>query len=75
MAMDISVFERELDALEGNKRAETKKEMTRLSGVCKGQPDELIARKLKKLLGSEVGRSDLAKMVATLKTGEKLAFK
>jgi hypothetical protein len=40
MTMDTSAFQRELDALEGNMRAEAKKELTRLSTVCKDQPDE-----------------------------------
>jgi hypothetical protein len=75
MATDTSAFQRELDSLEGNTRAETKKELTRLSVVCKDQPDVLITRKLKKLLGSDLSEKDLAAMVAALKAGDKLAFK
>jgi hypothetical protein len=74
MTTDTSVFQRELDALEGNSRAEAKKEMTRLSVVCKGQPDDLITRKLKKLLGSDIKGADLATMVAMLKAGDAISF-
>ncbi len=73
MTTNASVFQRELDALEeGNARAETKKEMTRLSLVCQGQPDELITRKLRKLLGSRLKGEELTRMVKALKAGEKI---
>jgi hypothetical protein len=73
MTTNASVFQRELDDLEeGNARAETKKEMNRLSQVCKGQSDELITRKLRKLLGSRLQGDDLARMVAALQSGEKI---
>ena len=73
MTTSASVFQRELDDLEeGNARAETKKEMNRLSLVCKGQSDEWITRKLRKLLGSRLQGEDLARMVAALQSGEKI---
>jgi hypothetical protein len=72
---NTSVFQRELDALEeGNARAEAKKEMTRLALVCKGQSDEVITRKLRKLLGSRLKGEELARMVTALKSGEKIDF-
>jgi hypothetical protein len=74
MTVDTSAFEREMDGLEGNARAETKKELIRLSVVCKGQPDELITRKLKKVFGPKLAGKDLASMVATLKTGDKITL-
>jgi hypothetical protein len=75
MTIGTSVFQRELDTLEGNKRAETKRELTRLSVVCKDQPDEVITRKLKKLLGSGLKQADLTTMVAALKTGDGIDLK
>ena len=75
MTRTTSVFQRELDTLEeGNARAETKKEMTRLSLVCKDQPDVVITRKVRKLLGSDLSGEDLSAIVADLKAGKPIDF-
>jgi hypothetical protein len=63
MTIGTSVFQRELDTL------------TRLSVVCKDQPDEVITRKLKKLLGSGLKQADLTTMVAALKSGDGIDLK
>jgi hypothetical protein len=72
MEFDASAFDRELDAMEGNMKAEAKRKIGRLSATCKDQSNGFIVSKVKAVFGPDVGDKDLAEMVTVLKAGGKI---
>jgi hypothetical protein len=75
MDSDASAFDRELNAMEGNMKAEVKRKLGRLSATCKDQSNGFIVSKVKAIFGPDVSNKDLAEMVMVLKAGGKIDVK
>jgi hypothetical protein len=75
MDSDTSVFDRELNSMEGNMKSEAKRKIGRLSATCKGQSKGFIISKVKAVFGPDVGDKDLAEMVTVLKAGGNIDVK
>ena len=75
MDFDTSAFNRELNAMEGNMKAEVKRKLDRLSATCKDQSNGFIVSKEKAIIGPDVSDKDLTEMVTVLKAGGKIDVK